>query len=450
MTGPPQPTMSLDRIEAVYSDSPYIAEVGVFREDDRFVGLIVPDFEALREGGTGQLGYLLSVTLTGLGLRLPPEQRLSAYRFVRGPLSHTASGIPCRDQPTHHDGGRSGNSDVLRVECWLTADQALLKSENCRRVWEWLQLRFPNQALLPSTCPQIELQIDSLDWIKLALEVEEATGVALSETALGKVYTLRDLLHEVASLDDESGVTGAGAYAGFSSKALTTAQRYWLQPHTSFELSVWFLLYSLNRWICRACFDVRTEGIEYLPDEGPFVLAFNHASDLDPFVVAAGLDWALIRNCFWAGENRRLFANRALRLFSRIGGVFPVNDRVAGSTVASGCAAIEQGGILVWFPEGWRTPDGQLLPFARGVGAVLQHTGTPVVPGYIVGTFEAMPRWQSWPRRGPVRILFGPPLSSAELEARGRGANSYARIVDSLRTEVQRLADRARQATGAE
>ncbi len=116
---------------------------------------------------------------------------------------------------------------------------------------------------------------------------------------------------------------------------------------------------------------------------------------------------------------------------------------MAGSTLASGCLALRQGGVLVWFPEGWRSPDGELLPFARGVGAVLEHSGASVVPGYIQGTFEAFSRYHAWPKPRPLRVILGAPLDPAELAARGAGDEPYARIVDALSAEIQALAERA-------
>ena len=66
--------------------------------------------------------------------------------------------------------------------------------------------------------------------------------------------------------------------------------------------------------------------------------------------------------------------------------------------IGHGRQSPERGHSLVWFPESWRSPDGKLQRFLPGVGHLLEHP-VPVIPAYIEGTFEAMPRDRSWPRR---------------------------------------------------
>jgi long-chain acyl-CoA synthetase len=80
---------------------------------------------------------------------------------------------------------------------------------------------------------------------------------------------------------------------------------------------------------------------------------------------------------------------------------------------------LERGHSLVWFPESWRSPDGKLQRFLPGVGHLLCEHPVPVIPAYIKGTFEAMPRDRSWPRPFPVTVTFGAAVDSRALESRG-------------------------------
>ena len=57
--------------------------------------------------------------------------------------------------------------------------------------------RFPARALTLETSPQLDLDIDSLEWVALTLEIEERFGVALTGDAVSRILTLRDLLHEI-------------------------------------------------------------------------------------------------------------------------------------------------------------------------------------------------------------------------------------------------------------
>src|SRR6185312_717070 len=103
---------------------------------------------------------------------------------------------------------------------------------------------------------------------------------------------------------------------------------------------------------------------------------------------------------------------------------------------------------LMWFPEGWRSPDGRLLPFLPGIGEVLQRVEAKVVPLYIAGSFEAMPRGARLPRPRPVRIVIGQPMPpSALAESGGVGEGTAQQIADRLRHAVAALAHPAARGT---
>jgi long-chain acyl-CoA synthetase len=77
---------------------------------------------------------------------------------------------------------------------------------------------------------------------------------------------------------------------------------------------------------------------------------------------------------------------------------------------------LERGHDVVWFPEGRRSPDGELQEFQQGVGLVLRGAQAQAVPTAIRGTFAAWPRHRRWPRPGRIDIVFGAPLHSRDLE----------------------------------
>ncbi len=79
-------------------------------------------------------------------------------------------------------------------EEWSATDRALLDDPRAAVVWAWLEARFLDQDLDPGTSPQLDLGIDSLDWVDLACALERESGVVLTEEALARVFLLRDLL----------------------------------------------------------------------------------------------------------------------------------------------------------------------------------------------------------------------------------------------------------------
>ena len=81
------------------------------------------------------------------------------------------------------------------------------------------------------------------------------------------------------------------------------------------------------------------------------------------------------------------------------------------------------GRIVVFFPEGGRSPDGTLQPFKDGLAFFAEQLGLPVVPAWIAGTHRALPKGASFPRPGRLTVAFGEPLRP------GRGDTAIAETV---------------------
>jgi long-chain acyl-CoA synthetase len=200
-------------------------------------------------------------------------------------------------------------------------------------------------------------------------------------------------------------------------------------------------LFGLNRLLVRIYLELERHGLESLPPpEASFLIAPNHVSYLDALLIAAALPRQYLRNVHWAGWVGTMHAGPISRLVSRATQVFPVEpDRDAGSAIALGRAVLDGRGILVWFPEGGRSHDGQLQRFQSGVGLLLDKSDAPVVPTAILGAFEAWPRDRRYPRRGRVKVAFGTPLTRAELLAAGKGNSDAERIATALQAAVAAL-----------
>jgi long-chain acyl-CoA synthetase len=192
----------------------------------------------------------------------------------------------------------------------------------------------------------------------------------------------------------------------------------------------------------RLVFRLRVEGSKHLPAHGPLLIAPNHASYLDPMAIAAALPWGLLRETYWAGWTKFMFRAWHWRLLSRATRVFPVDpDRGPAAAIEAGEAVLARRHVLIWFPEGRRTLTGEIGPFLPGVGVLLQKSGSPAVPARVTGSFAALPWNRRWPRRVPITVIFGAPMSSDELGAAGEGDNAAERAASGLRRVVLRLGD---------
>lgn len=100
-------------------------------------------------------------------------------------------------------------------------------------------------------------------------------------------------------------------------------------------------------------------GLEHVPADNQFVLVSNHVNFLDPFVLAAVLDYRCLQRTYWTGFTGAAFRNIMFRALSRIAQVVPIDqESKAISNLAFGSAVLRREGNRVWFPEGRRSVTG--------------------------------------------------------------------------------------------
>jgi glycerol-3-phosphate dehydrogenase (NAD(P)+) len=160
-------------------------------------------------------------------------------------------------------------------------------------------------------------------------------------------------------------------------------------------------------WIARAIlqpffhlwFRMARTGREHIPADGPLILAANHRSFLDPFVIGM-----MTRRPLHFVAKRELFTNRLTAWFLNSLGAFPI-ERGNGDegAMATARAILERGGAVLIFPEGTRIRPGGVGHPKRGVGRLALETGAPVVPIAIHGTEDVRRGWRIRPRRVSVR-----------------------------------------------
>jgi 1-acyl-sn-glycerol-3-phosphate acyltransferase len=174
------------------------------------------------------------------------------------------------------------------------------------------------------------------------------------------------------------------------------------------DASLWYRFCRGIYWIYfRLYHRGRVIGRDNVPDTGGIILAGNHVSFLDPPLFGA----ACRRGIYFLARDT-LFRHRLANWLLRSWNVLPMNrDRGDIGAMRAVLRMLAEGKGVVMFPEGTRSPDGQLQRARAGIGMVVARARVPVVPMRIFGADRAMPRGKTVPRPAQMTIVFGEPFT---------------------------------------
>jgi long-chain acyl-CoA synthetase len=191
-------------------------------------------------------------------------------------------------------------------------------------------------------------------------------------------------------------------------------------------------------------FDVRVTGRAHLPKSAPFIVAANHASHLDMGLVKHALgDWGDLlvalaaKDYFFDDPLKRAY-------FENFTNLVPM-DRHGSlrESLRAAASLLREGRLLLIFPEGTRSPTGVMTEFKPSIGYLALANQCDVVPMYLEGTHEAMPKGSLWPSKRRIAAHIGPTVRVEDLRAATAGAaraEQYREAARVVEAAVRRLA----------
>jgi 1-acyl-sn-glycerol-3-phosphate acyltransferase len=181
-------------------------------------------------------------------------------------------------------------------------------------------------------------------------------------------------------------------------------------------------------------------GAEHLPANGSFVIVANHASHLDTLCILSALPLRKLHRAFPAAAQDYFFVSiPRLAVAAVVVNALPFGRRGNIRNSLEMCRHLLEnaGNVLILFPEGTRTRNGQLDEFKPGIGLLAAGTQIPIVPCYVSGAFEAWPKGKILPRPRRLHLKIGPPKTYAHFPA---GKESSVQVSADLRSAVAALA----------
>jgi 1-acyl-sn-glycerol-3-phosphate acyltransferase len=194
--------------------------------------------------------------------------------------------------------------------------------------------------------------------------------------------------------------------------------------------------------LLRLLFRPRIEGLENIPAEGAAIVAGNHLSFSDHFLMPAILARRitfLAKAEYFTGPGIK---GRLTAAFFRSAGQIPVDrsGKDAGqAALREGLGVLAKGELLGIYPEGTRSHDGRLYKGKVGVAAMALGAGVPVVPCAMVGTFEIQPPGKRIPKIRRVTIRFGEPLDFSRYAGMESERTVLRAVTDEIMYEILAL-----------
>jgi long-chain acyl-CoA synthetase len=192
---------------------------------------------------------------------------------------------------------------------------------------------------------------------------------------------------------------------------------------------------------------VKVRGKANIPHNRPTLVVANHASHLDMGLAKYALG-SYGQNIVALAATDYFFKNKWMRAYFENFTNMAALDRRSGLRKALEQAGdhLSRGQTVLLFPEGTRTPDGQMREFMPLIGHLALSFQIDILPLYLGGTFKAMPKGSKipFPRRRDVEVRIGPPLTIAQFEQRTVGmkrADAYREVAKLAQRAVETLRD---------
>ncbi|MCS7252555.1 MAG: AMP-binding protein [Armatimonadota bacterium] len=412
-----------EEIEALYGGIPEVKEIcSVGMWDEETMGevihvVVVPDEKLWNdEDGLKLFEKRLHAAIRDISARVPSYQRIQRVHI----LTHELPKTPAL------------SIDRVAVKRMLmeTSKPSELTPVGIREIDGKLQelivdviaqvANRPMDKIMPTHHLEFDLGLDSLMRLELLVELEARLKTTFPEAILPALHTVQDVIDAAARrIDSVEGAVERGGkrFVALRTQRLSTKEaNMWLKAGILKKTCRWLVRLSLHA-IIKTYFGFEVHGENNLPKERTFILAANHCSHLDTcaILLALGKHASTLRIL----GAKDYFFNSKIRgwLFHTFLGVIPFDRHVRFTEgLQLAIEALRLGYNLLVFPEGTRSPTGEMQPFKPGVGLLAIESGVPIVPAYIHGTFQALSRHRHIPLRHKITVRIGTPIDPKPYE----------------------------------
>jgi long-chain acyl-CoA synthetase len=384
--------VSIPKIEkTILKISNLVKEVAVVRHKNYLFALIYPDFQEAKNRKLVRIENEIRWYAVELyNINAPKEQKIKDYQIVQTSLPKDSKG----------EIERSELEKFMKEQSLLCNN---VKDDPEDKVYQSIKKflsTLTTEPITPSSHLELDLHLDSLNYIELFAFIEKSFGVHIDEAQFSQMLIMNALCRYVNEKKQKITITDINWKTILNEKINFGLIR---SPLPIMIYKTLFLpLYKLY-------FSLKVSGSENFPKQ-PCIIAPSHQSMIDGFILAAALPYNVLKNTFFLAFEM-VFGTKIMRPIVQNSQTILISvDKDLKSSMLKSTVPLKNGQNLVVFPEGARSRDRELLEFKKFFAILSIELNIPVVPVVLDGTFEAMPAGKLFPRPSPVIIKYMEPI----------------------------------------
>ncbi len=389
---------------------PYVKEIVVTLHNGSLFALIYPDFKALKSA------YIINIEseIRWYGVELYNMEVDDSHR-VCGYIISTIS-LPKMD---------SGEFNKLAIEALITNHKLTKVSQEdepsddlYKEIKSYIST-FTNTLILPSSHLELDLGLDSLNYVELFVFIENGFGVKIDEKIFSKLMIMQELYMYIKE-NKKSFHPSEVKWAKILNEEIDEKLVY--SPYIMYAYKTLLLP------IFKLFFRLEIKGVDNIPSS-TCIIAPTHQSMIDGFLIEASLPYSVLKNSFFLAFTQ-VFGTKILGPISKHGQSILIDANInLKKTMQHVALPLKKGKNLVIFPEGARTRDRKLLEFRPFFAMLSKIHDVPIVPVVIDGSFEALRTGAIFPKPKKIQITYLTPIYPKDL--------SYNEITKLVKSAIE-------------
>ncbi|HSO71588.1 MAG TPA: AMP-binding protein, partial [Thermodesulfobacteriota bacterium] len=412
--------ISAEEVGKHYLQAPAIKEVFVLPDarEEKLVAVVFPDFDYFRRSVETDVYSRVKWYLDYHSQQLEPYKRIRDFVLTNQELPKTRLGKVRMQEAAKIYQARAGKT----YEAKKSALEENLSETGVATIHLLLEKTGERLISLDDHL-ELDLGLDSLALVELAAALEESFRLIIKEDGFADIFTVGELIRFVESqepMSPDAAVLKQRSWAELLRQEPPPALLERIELGNPWQAQLFTLGCSwVFGFLARVLFRLKSQGREHLTPHASLICP-NHVSFMDGFLIFSVIPQARRKDLFFMGTTY-YFDLPVIRSLVKNLRVIPVDSaRHLIEAMQAAAYVLRHGKTLCVFPEGSRSITGELLAIRKGVVILAKELNVPIMPAYIQGAHEAWSPTRAWPKPHPVKIIFGPEKSYAELIKIGR------------------------------